>query len=226
MKYPGIKGLQRLSFIDFPDHIASVIFLGGCNLSCFYCHNALLKHRADEPSKNIFEYLAENKKLVDAVVVSGGEPTIYPEITSLLFHLKRMGFKVKLDTNGLRPEVLEEIIKSDLVDYIAIDIKISPKRYHKQLGAKKDDKNKLYRSIDIVKNSHVAHEFRTTIVSGLVKRADIMEIAHIVGTSPWYLQTYKESENVKNSRKYNHTFESYLKLAKEINKKSKKISAR
>jgi len=172
------SGLQKTSLIDFPNRIASVLFTPGCNLRCPFCHNWRIvldpkpPFLQEEAALKIFE---NRKKYVDAVVVTGGEPTMHKEVPKFLRKLKEKGFAVKLDTNGFYPQVLEECLPH--VDYVALDVKTSLDKYAR-LGTK--DPAPLLRTIEILKTGKVEYEFRATVVPGFVDAEDITSIGEMV----------------------------------------------
>jgi pyruvate formate lyase activating enzyme len=172
------SGLQKISLIDYPNKVASVLFTPGCNLRCPFCHNWRIAVDPKPPFLQeavALEILTARKKYVDAVVVTGGEPTMHKELPRFLAKLKAQGFMVKLDTNGFYPEVLEECLA--YVDYVAVDVKTSLDKY-KLLGAK--DTAGLMRSVEILKTGKVSYEFRTTAVPELVTAQDVTCIGEIV----------------------------------------------
>jgi len=175
MKFSGI---QKTSLIDFPDRIATVLFAPGCNLRCPYCYNWRIVLDPKPPFLNeetALRILEERKKYVEAVVVTGGEPTLHKELLKFLKKLKERGFAVKLDTNGFYPQSLEECLS--YVDYVALDVKTSLEKYPR-LGAK--DTANLLRSIEILKSGKVDYEFRATVVPGFVDAEDMPRIGEIV----------------------------------------------
>lgn len=172
------SGFQKTSLIDFPKRIASVLFTPGCNLHCPYCHNWRIVLNPKPPfiqEEAVLKLLKSRKKYIDAVVITGGEPTMHREIPKFLKKLKKNGFLVKLDTNGFFPQVLEECLQ--YVDYVALDVKTSLEKYER-LGAK--DTAKLLHTIGILKTGKVAYEFRTTVVPELVDPLDITKIGELV----------------------------------------------
>ena len=172
------SGLQRISLIDYPNKVASVLFTPGCNLRCPFCHNWRIVVDPKPPflqETTALEILETRKKYVDTVVVTGGEPTMHKELPKFLAKLKQRGFMVKLDTNGFYPHVLEECLPD--VDYVALDVKTSLDKY-KLLGAK--DTNNLVRSVEMLKTGKVAYEFRTTAVPELVTAEDVTCIGELV----------------------------------------------
>jgi pyruvate formate lyase activating enzyme len=175
MKFSGI---QKTSLIDFPDRIATVLFTPGCNLRCPFCHNWRIVLDPKPPFLNeetVIRILEKRKKYVDAVVITGGEPTIHKEIPKFLKKLKEKGFAVKLDTNGFFPQVLEECLP--FVDYVALDVKTSLEKYGR-LGAK--DTTGFLRAVEMLKNGKVDYEFRATVVPGFVDEEDITKMGEIV----------------------------------------------
>jgi pyruvate formate lyase activating enzyme len=172
------SGLQKTSLIDYPNKIASVLFTPGCNLRCPYCHNWRIVVDPKPPflqEEAAIKILESRKKYVDAVVVTGGEPTIHKEIPKFLKKLKDRGFAVKLDTNGFYPQVLEECLPH--VDYVALDVKTTLEKYP-LLGAK--DTTPLFKTLEVLKAGKVEYEFRTTVVPGFVDASDITQIGELV----------------------------------------------
>jgi pyruvate formate lyase activating enzyme len=183
------SGFQKISLIDFPDRVASVLFTPGCNLRCPYCHNWRIAIDPQPPFLNdevALRMLDERRKFVDAVVVSGGEPTIHRELPGFLKRLKGKGFTVKLDTNGLNLHTLKESLP--FLDYVALDVKTSLRKYE-MLGAK--DTADLVRTVETLKTGKVEYEFRTTVVPGLVEEQDLLEISVLVkGAKNFALQQF------------------------------------
>jgi len=174
MKFSGI---QKTSLIDFPDRIASVLFTPGCNLRCPYCHNWRIVVDPKPPflqEEAALKILESRKRYVDAVVVTGGEPTMDKETPKFLRKLKERSFAVKLDTNGFYPQILKECLPH--VDYVALDVKTSLEKYPR-LGAK--DVSPLLRTIEILKTGKVEYEFRTTVVPSFVASEDIIKIGEL-----------------------------------------------
>lgn len=183
------SGLQKISLIDYPNKIASVLFTPGCNLRCPFCHNWRIVVDPKPPFLQeavALELLENRRRYVDAVVVTGGEPTMHSELPKFLAKLKERGFEVKLDTNGFYPEVLEECLP--YVDYVALDVKTSLEKY-RQLGA--EDTTGLMRTIEILKTGKVPYEFRTTVVPELVTAEDLERIGEMAkGAKTYALQQF------------------------------------
>ena len=174
-----IAGLQKMTLLDYPGKVACTVFLQGCNYRCPFCHNSELLPRKGEEFMTEEEFLSFLKKrqgLLDAVCVSGGEPTLYKDLPRLLKAIKDLGYLVKLDTNGSDPGVLKALVKDGLIDYVAMDIKKSPARYGETVGLSKVDMEAIEESIRFLLSDAVAYEFRTTVVAQLHDDASILEM--------------------------------------------------
>jgi len=194
------SGLQKTSLTDFPDRVASVLFTPGCNLRCPFCHNWRIVVDPRPPfltEETALKILEDRKKYVDAIVITGGEPTIHKEIPRFLKRLKDRGFWVKLDTNGLESKTLEECLP--YADYVALDVKTSPEKYP-SLGTV--DPAELLRTIEILKSGKVEYELRTTIVPGLVEARDVSRICEIAkGVKNYALQQFIPGDTLDESFK-------------------------
>lgn len=194
-----IFGMQKLSLVDYDGHMATTIFTGGCNFACPFCHNAGLVTQIDtttEIAKNeIFEHLKKRQGIIDAVVISGGEPTLQLGLIDFAKNVKSLGLPIKLDTNGTNPKVIKELVELGLVDYIAMDIKNSPTKYPLTVGKAVDTKT-IMESINYIMSCGVDYEFRTTMVSELHDPSDIVAMGKMIkGAKKWFLQKYVDSEN-------------------------------
>lgn len=187
-----LKGWVRTSLIDYPGRIACVLFTGGCNFRCPPCHNADLVLRPEElptlPEDEVWAYLSRRAGQVEGVVLTGGEPTLQPDLLPFLRRLRRFPLAVKLDTNGYRPEVLSAALEEGLLDDVAMDIKGPPDKYGLLSGRPDLDLERIRRSIALLRSSGLPHEFRTTVVPGLLVEEDIEAIArwlaHSAGDGP------------------------------------------
>ena len=189
-----IKGFQGTSLLDFPGRVASLIFFGGCNLTCPFCHNPSLVLDPDQypdyPRSEILDELQNRIPFVDGVVISGGEPTLDPECINLLREIKSLGLAVKLDTNGLKPDVLKRLIDQELIDYLAFDLKTAPGRYG-ELHNAPVDLEALLRSIRLTLEGKVDYEFRTTCVPGFVTEEDVALMGRTIkGAKRWVFQQF------------------------------------
>jgi pyruvate formate lyase activating enzyme len=189
-----IGGLVKFSLNDYPGKTSAVIFTQGCNFRCRYCHNPELvipeKYSAEIPIDDVYKFLESRIGKLDAVCITGGEPTQHSDLPEMIKKIKGMGFLVKLDTNGSRPEMIEKIIKGGNVDYIAMDIKAPFEDYKKITGVAVDTE-KLKKSISLIINSNLPHEFRTTVVKSLTSFDDLRKIAEsIKGADNYFLQKF------------------------------------
>jgi len=193
-----IGGFQKNSLIDYPGLISSVIFTSGCNLSCPFCHNSSLvnqKNLTELKESEILSFLQKRKGKLDAVTISGGEPTLQENLQEFIQNIKSMGYKVKLDTNGTNPKLLKALINENLIDYIAMDIKstLDYSKYNFICGSTLNKKtfNNILKSIKIIINSKVNHEFRTTAIRGIHHSYDINTILNqIEGADKYVIQNF------------------------------------
>lgn len=199
-----LGGFQKNSLIDFPTKVASVAFTQGCNFRCFYCYNKNLwprKKRSRVGAAKILAHLKTRRGKIDGAVITGGEPTLQPGLLGFMMKIKKMGFLVKLDSNGSMPEVLARAFKEKLVDYLAMDIKGPLEKYAAITGVKVNLR-KIQDSIELIKKSGVPYEFRTTFCAPDLVEADLKKIAVLLGDSKKYiLQDCFLGEALKNKRK-------------------------
>ena len=201
-----ICGLQKMTLLDYPGKIACTVFLGGCNFRCPFCHNSELfmgKPQKLMEDEEFFAFLKTRKGLLDGVCVSGGEPTLYKDLPAFMKKIKEMGFLVKLDTNGYRPEVVKELMEKRLVDYIAMDVKNSPARYAQTAGLETLDLAKIEESLRLLIGGSVPYELRTTLVRQLHDEGSIQEMGRWIGTlvpgrkpAKLFLQTFVDRDTV------------------------------
>jgi|YNPNPStandDraft_1061719.scaffolds.fasta_scaffold50450_1 pyruvate formate lyase activating enzyme len=216
-----IGGLQKLTLIDFPGKLAATVFLSGCNFRCPFCYSSELvlpekiKNQPRISEKEFFAFLKERKGMLEGVVICGGEPTINKQLPQFCQKIKKLGFLVKLDTNGSNPKMLKKLIDEKLVDYVAMDIKAPlgknfqfsisnfqtnsesqiPK-YEIATGVKAET-DKIKESIKLIKNSDVDYEFRTTVVPGIHQKEDILQIARDISPAKkYFLQNFKPGKNI------------------------------
>ncbi len=195
---PDIRGLQKTTLVDYPGKVAATVFLGGCNMRCPYCHNPGLVFKTAEriSEESVLKTLFENKKWIDAVCITGGEPTIQVDLPSFARKLKDMGFLVKLDTNGTNLGMLSELLNAKLLDYIAMDIKGAPEDYGKSCGVKVDVAL-VKKSAEIIMKSGVDYEFRTTVVPGFFDENTARKVGvWIRDAKRYYLQQFVASEKM------------------------------
>lgn len=219
-----IGGLQKVSLIDYPGKICCIIFTQGCNFRCPYCHNPELvlpeKFTPLIDEEEIFSFLKKRKKYLDGVSITGGEPCIHRDILSFMERIKNAGYSVKLDTNGYFPKIIKEAIERKIVDYIAMDVKGPPEKYSEIAGVKVDI-NRVLKSIELIKESGIEYEFKTTVVKSQLSKEDFEKIGKMIkNASLYFIQKFKPSKTVKvefmNEETYN---EEEFEEIKEIMKK-------
>ena len=200
-----IGGINKVSLLDYPNKVCSTIFTSGCNFKCPFCYNKDLVFVPSDVKyydiNEIKDYLIKRNNMLDAIVISGGEPLLHSGLIDFIRDIKGLGLKVKLDTNGYYPNHLLEIINSNLVDYIAMDIKNSKDKYHITTGLSIEsmDISNIDKSINIIINSNIEYEFRTTIINEFHTKDDIISICKwLKNAKRYYIQRYKETENVIN----------------------------
>lgn len=193
-----IGGLHKTTLIDYPGEIACIVFLVGCNFRCPFCYSKelvdknidLFEIKEDE----FFDFLKKRKGQLDACVICGGEPTMNKEIFDFCKRIKELGYKIKLDTNGSNPDVIEKLIQKNLIDYVAMDIKAPFSKYNKAIGVRIDIE-KIKQSINIIKNSGIDYEFRTTVVPEIHELEDIKIIAkQIAPAKKFFIQNFRNDK--------------------------------
>ena len=195
-------GMQGMTGLDFPGLVSAIVFTQGCNFRCPYCHNAhLIVPRPPAPGlseEDALAFLEKRKGLLDGLVISGGEPTIQPGLAAFCRSAKELGYKIKLDTNGSRPQVVRDLLENGLVDYVALDCKTLPKQYHPQLSPEEDATGKLLGTLAVLKAFAVEREFRTTCVAPFVSEETICGLAGLLGNdAPWFLQKANVTESMR-----------------------------
>ncbi len=198
-----IGSIQKFSMIDFPGQLSAVIFTQGCNFRCPYCHNPELvdphKFSKPIPVEEIFSFLQTRVGKLDGVVITGGEPTLHSDLIDFISKVRLLGFLIKLDTNGSNPEMLKEIIKFNLVDYIAMDYKAPLSKYSDVIRSNINLYD-ILESVEIIKNSKIKYEFRTTVVEKLLSPWDIHRIQNEIGDAEKYcIQNFVASKTLDES---------------------------
>ncbi|MBU0647134.1 MAG: anaerobic ribonucleoside-triphosphate reductase activating protein [Patescibacteria group bacterium] len=246
-----IGGLQKISLLDYPGYLAAIIFTQGCNFRCQFCYNPQLvlpisgdnfkytgfninndqsqEDHLEYKEDDLFVFLKSRVDKLDAVVITGGEPTIHKDLVDFIIKIKDLGFLVKLDTNGSNPEVIKELINKKLVDYFAMDIKASKEKYQQVAGAQVDWE-KIKESVKIIMTSNLPYEFKTTVVPEFFDQSDIQSIGELIaGANKWYLQKFKSNidlVNVKLENKKSYFDQEMKELAILGKKYVKKCEAR
>ena len=196
-----IHGLQKLTLLDYPGHMAATVFTGGCNFRCPYCHNSELVLRPESvpmiPEAEVFAFLKARAKMLEAVCVTGGEPTLQKDLPEFLAKVRSLGYRDKLDSNGQAPSVLAGLLQNKLVDYVAMDIKNCRERYGETIGVPNFRTDAVEASVQLLMRSGIQYEFRTTVCKELHDTESIKRIGEwIAGARHYYLQPYRESDQV------------------------------
>jgi len=213
-----IGGIEKFSLIDYAGHLSVVVFTQGCNFRCHFCYNPLLvlptqageiKYQSSDagnqknhpeiiPEDDFFAFLKERAGKLDAVVISGGEPTLHNDLDDFIIKIRDLGYKIKLDTNGTNPKMLKDLLKQNLLDYVAMDIKSGESNYDLIVGVQ-PEMSDIKKSIEIMKNSGVGYEFRTTIVPEFHNEEIVKEMGALInGAEKWYLQPFKSDTDLVN----------------------------
>ena len=193
----ALVGLDKLSLLDYEDKVSCVLFYKACNFRCPFCHNGLTVLEAEDEFlfDSVLDYLKTRVGLIDAVVFTGGEPTLEPRLKEHITRVKELGFLVKLDTNGTNPDIVKDLIDSKLIDYVAMDIKNCEDKYPLTCGVKHVDMDKIKQTISLLQNSGAPYEFRTTLVDEFHKLEDMDGLGQLIKGSPiLYLQKFVERD--------------------------------
>ena len=193
-----IHGFAKLTLLDYPGKIAATVFTGGCNFRCPFCHNAILVLNPNaQPlidENEVLKELESSKTKLEGVCITGGEPTLCRDLPGFISKIRELGLLVKLDSNGTNPDMLEELIDRKLVDHVAMDIKSSPEGYGRAVGLRDMSMDNIFRSVDLLMQSGIEYEFRTTVADGIHTADDFRKIAvWIKGAKAYFLQQYKDS---------------------------------
>jgi len=203
----NIGGLQKTSLLDYPNTISAIIWTVGCNFKCPFCYNKNLVEGEVGlvHEEEILSFLKLRKGMLEGLVISGGEPLLQEDIIDFTKKVKNLGYLIKIDTNGMFPEKLKELIDKKLVDYVSMDVKAPKKKYDRLAGAKTDI-SKIEKSIDIIRNHAPDYEFKTTFAPGLLDKKDLVEIAKwLEGSKRFYLQQFKGDTPLISSKLNNVT---------------------
>lgn len=193
-----IQGLQKLTLLDYPGKVACTVFTAGCNFRCPFCHNASL---VLEPSKypgigtkKVLEFLEKRQGVLDGVCITGGEPLLQKDIRTFMEQVKRLGYLIKLDTNGSFPERMIELTEAGLVDYVAMDVKNSEEKYAMTIGMESFELEPVRKSIQYLKTGVIPYEFRTTVVREFHQKQDFISLGEwLAGAEKYFLQGFVDS---------------------------------
>lgn len=221
-RYIKISGIQKLTLLDYPEHTACTLFVPYCNFRCPFCHNSELLSEGVEfyDEAEIFAFLKKRRGVLEGVCITGGEPTLYTDLDRFAHKIKELGYKIKLDTNGFKPDAIKALLDEKLVDYIAMDVKNSPDRYAETVGLDplRFDITPIEQSIELIMNSGIDFEFRTTVAVELFDEASIDGAARmIIGASKYFLQYFVMRDTVPSKTltpPSESTMERYLEVAR------------
>ncbi|MCD8154183.1 MAG: anaerobic ribonucleoside-triphosphate reductase activating protein [Clostridiales bacterium] len=196
-----ICGFNKTTLLDYPGKVAATVFLGGCNYRCPFCQNSPLvtkvERQPEYSREEILSFLKKRRGILDGVCISGGEPTLSPELPDFLLDIRRLGYEVKLDTNGSRPSVIKELFQNGLIQKVAMDIKACPENYGPATGLPSPDLSPVLETADFLLNGTLDYEFRTTVVKELHGEKDFKKIGRwLAGAKAYFLQAYRDSEEV------------------------------
>lgn len=196
-----IYGLNKTTLLDYPGRVAATIFLGGCNFRCPFCQNSSLVlspcMQPEIPGNQVLSFLKKRRGILEGVCVTGGEPTLSPELPEFLEKIRALGYPIKLDTNGTRPDMIKYLVSQNLIQMTAVDIKACPDNYPSLCGLMHPDLDAVKETTDFLLKGTLDYEFRTTVVRELHSERDFVEIGQwIAGAKAYYLQAYRDSDEV------------------------------
>lgn len=194
-------GMNKTTLLDYPGHVAATLFTGGCNMRCPFCQNGgLVLEPEAQPritEEEVLAFLRKRQGVLEGICITGGEPTLQPGLENFIRCVKELGYLVKLDTNGYRPQVLEHLLEQGLLDYVAMDIKASREHYGNACGLPEVELSLIERSVELLKTSKVPGEFRTTVVKGIHTPEEFTAIGQwLQGGKAYFLQSYRDSDQV------------------------------
>ena len=197
----NICGYRKTTLLDYPGHVAATVFTSGCNFRCPFCHNSDLVLNASSsnliPEEELFNFLRKRKNVLSGICITGGEPTLQTDLIEFIKKIRLLDYKIKLDTNGYRPEIISDLLEQNLIDYIAMDIKSGLSNYSRVSGISNINTDTILKSIIIIETSTIEYEFRTTVVKELHSKEDFHEISKMISPkSSYYIQSFKDSGNI------------------------------
>lgn len=196
-----IHGFQRTTLLDYPGYVAATVFTGGCNFRCPFCQNGSLVLEPESqpliPEKEVLAHLKKRQGILEGVCITGGEPALENDLREFILKCRELGYLVKLDTNGYRPEILRKLLQEELLDYVAMDIKASPENYGRATGCPECDMERIRESIRLLQTSGISYEFRTTAVKGIHTMEEFEQIGKLLtGSKVYYLQAYQDRGDI------------------------------
>ena len=195
-----IFGLEKLSLVDYDGFVAATVFTAKCNFRCGFCHNSalVLDYNAIPPIREseVLDYLKKRKGILEGLCITGGEPTLNPDLPEFIKKVKDIGYSVKVDTNGTNPEMVKLLVKEGLADYFAVDIKNDKENYANIIGFNTFDTSKVEKTVEFLLSGKVKYEFRTTLIAEYHKADNIKRIAEwIKGADKYFMQKFKSGDN-------------------------------
>lgn len=226
-----INGLLKTTLLDFPTKVAATVFLAGCNYRCPFCHNFNLVNTKNEfpviSEESFFSFLDSRKRILDGICITGGEPTLRPDLPDFIARIKEYGYSVKLDTNGSNPEMVKNLIMDKLIDYVAMDIKSSIEEYPNISGIRNLDTDNIIETVHLLKSNIIPCEFRTTFVSEYHNAETVAKIGKwLNGADNYFIQSFKDSEFVPNHSLTPCTKEQLLSYKELLNPYIKNVALR
>lgn len=221
----NLYGLEKLSLVDYDGHISATLFTGNCNFKCGFCHNSALVNDYNElptfSEQEIFDYLTKRFGILDGVCITGGEPTLNLDLPLLCEKIKKIGYSVKVDTNGTNPNMIKTLVDNGVVDYFAMDIKNDLASYGEIIGIKNFNTEKVEKSVEYLMSGKIGYEFRTTLIYEYHKLENIIKIGEwIKGADKYFMQKFKNGENCicqdlnevdqETAKKYLETIKNYV----------------
>ncbi len=216
-----IHGFNKTTLLDYPGKLAATVFLGGCNFRCPFCHNASLVLNSKEApfieENDVIDYLIKRKNILEGVCITGGEPTLHLGLREFMIKIKALDLKVKLDTNGYRPDILKQLYKEKLIDYVAMDLKATKEKYSVATGMDEIDITRIEESIRFIIDNIEDYEFRTTIMKEIHTKDDLKKMLELIkGAKRYRLQNYRDSEDVIKKGFTSFTQEEFEELKREF----------
>ena len=216
-----LAGLNKTTLLDYPERVAATVFTGGCNFRCPFCHNAgLVLNPAEQElfsEEEVLDFLKKRRSILSGVCLTGGEPALQADLPDFIRKIKELSYAVKLDTNGYYPEMLQMLVEEGLIDYVAMDVKNCRERYSSTVGMDRLELGRIEQSIEFLKQGRLDYEFRTTVVKELHREEDLLKLGEwIKGCPRYYLQKYRDDENVLGEGFHAYEDEEMKRLAGKI----------
>ena len=194
-------GMNKTTLLDYPGHVAATLFTGGCNMRCPFCQNSTLvlapQNQPEISEQEVLAFLRRRQGILEGVCITGGEPTLHPNLKNFIRRVRELGYLIKLDTNGYRPQFLRQLLEERLLDYVAMDIKASKEHYGIACGLPELELHRIEESVELLKASSIPYEFRTTVVKGIHSPEEFTAIGQwLQGCRAYYLQSFRDSGQV------------------------------